>query len=105
MSLQKFEDKMPEVKFEPNANRYGLLLEKTMIEDKDDFDWTLCIDIDEYLRLNEKYTLQSFLKEYSSFPGVCLFWRFMSANGHVQKCKDIVSSYTTMSTFSRYYIN
>ena len=43
------------------AGRYRYIVEKALIEDRDKFDWLACIDVDEFIMFDKKYTLRSFL--------------------------------------------
>ena len=104
VALAKLEDVRPWCGNETNSRRYGELLNKCLIDDVDEYDWALCIDVDEYLVLNG-IGLHEFLAGFNTYPGVYLYWKYMSANGHVHKCSNIVQSYTKESTFNKDYVN
>lgn len=50
---------------------------------RNEFDWILFIDIDEFLIL--KKPLHDLLKEYDDKPGILLKWKWFGASGHINK--------------------
>lgn len=50
---------------------------------KDQFDWILFIDIDEFLILN--VALEDLLRDYADQPAILLRWKFFGASGHIKK--------------------
>jgi hypothetical protein len=47
--------------------------------------------------LEDGLNLHDFLNNYKDVHAISLFWKFMSANGKIHKCKDIVKTYTEES--------
>lgn len=99
--VKKLADKVPPYEgYWKNARRYGFLLEKLLVEDKGEFDWILCADVDEYLMFEPGYSLNMLLREFSRYPGIYLYWKYMSASGHIEKRRNIVESYTKPSDYN-----
>ena len=66
------------------------------IKYKDDLDWVLFIDIDEFLIL--KYDLHKLLEEYSNESGILLHWKWYGASGHINKPEGgVIENYTIES--------
>ena len=71
---------------------------------KDDFDWILFIDLDEFLIL--KKPLHDLLKKYSNKPSIFLKWRWYGASGHKNKpIGKVMDNYTNyVSTTFNYWL-
>ena len=67
---------------------------------KNDFDWILFNDLDEFLIL--KQPLHDLLKEYDDKPGILLKWRWYGANGHIKKPEGKVMDIYTKSVTSTF---
>ena len=67
---------------------------------KNDFDWILFNDLDEFLIL--KQPLHDLLKEYDDKPGILLKWKWYSANGHIKKPEGKVMDNYTKSVTSTF---
>ena len=60
---------------------------------KDEFDWILFNDLDEFLIL--KQPLHKLLEEYDNKPGILLRWKWYGASGHINKPKgNVVDNFT-----------
>lgn len=81
------------------AYRYGRLVENEIREGAGRFDWLTCIDVDEFIKFEDGYTLETFLDGFGAYPGVYLYWKYMSASGHVGRCPNVLGSYTEESPF------
>lgn len=80
------------------AKRQVDLYNRFMSINRDQYDWVAFIDIDEFINLNENYTLEQVLVEYSNEIGILLSWKMMGASGHVKKPESgVVESYTVES--------
>lgn len=63
---------------------------------KDQADWCLFTDIDEFLVFDEGYDLQRLVQEYddAGAPGVALCWKIFNASGHITRPQgSVVESY------------
>ncbi len=47
--------------------------------------WCAFIDIDEFFRIEEGWTLDRLTKEYADTAGLCLWWKCYGANGHITR--------------------
>lgn len=57
-----------------------------------DIDWVAFIDIDEFIMLEDGYTLESMLEEFNDEYAVFLCWKNYSASGHLKKKpKDVTN--------------
>ena len=71
---------------------------------KEQFDWILFIDLDEFLIL--KQPLHQLLDEYTDKSGILLNWRWYGANGHIKKPEGkVMDNYTkpVTSTFDYHW--
>lgn len=97
VQLSRIDNVIKQINDDGTASRYGKLLEHCIAKSKEEYDWLLCIDVDEYLMLEDSLNLHDFLNNYKDVYAISLFWKFMSANGKIHKCKDIVKTYTKES--------
>lgn len=76
---------------------------------KDDFDWILFIDIDEFLIL--KQPLNTLLEEYKDETGILLKWKWYGASGHINKpfgkvmdnfTKSVITSFDSYWSFKSF---
>lgn len=66
---------------------------------KDRADWCAFIDADEFMMLEDAYTLDKLCAEFSSYSGIYLYWKTMGANGHVKSPgTPLVTTYTRQNT-------
>ena len=70
---------------------------------KDEFDWVLFNDLDEFLILKEP--LQELLNEYNDKPAILLQWKWYGASGHISKpIGKVMENYTqTLTTTFDYH--
>ena len=63
-----------------------------------DYDWMFAIDCDEYITLNDSYTLDDIFRQFNSYDAVILRWQNYGANGLIYKPdyskQKIVDTYT-----------
>lgn len=57
-----------------------------------DMDWIAFIDIDEFITLDDGYTLESMLEEYNDEYAVFLCWKNYSASGHLDKKQEGITN-------------
>lgn len=69
----------------------------------DKYDWVAFIDLDEFVFFAEGYDLNKLCKEFENYPAVLLNWRFMGANGHISRPKDVINSYTKEAEMLGYF--
>lgn len=75
-------------------NRQGLVYERFMRDYRLEFDFCAFIDIDEFIMFEDGWNLKKLLREFIDDNGVCLYWKQMTANGHIFKPKGgVVDSY------------
>jgi len=56
--------------------------------------WCAFIDIDEYIMLNDGYTLQKLTEEHADTYGIALYWKQFNANGRIMHADKVVETYT-----------
>lgn len=54
-------------------------------QEDQDVDWIAFIDVDEFIMLEDGYTLESMLEEFKDEAAVFLCWKNYSASGHLEK--------------------
>lgn len=74
------------------ANLYQWFYENYRYE----MEWCAFIDADEYIMLEDGYTLQDLNDDYYEYHGLYLFWKYYTANGHIEKpeSRNVVETYT-----------
>lgn len=74
------------------ANLYQWFYENYRFE----MEWCAFIDSDEYIMLEEGYTLQKLAEDYSTYHGLYLYWKYYTANGFIEKPvnRNVVETYT-----------
>lgn len=60
---------------------YKLLIKQL----KQDYDWCLVIDVDEFLEFEDGYDLNMLLNDFNKYYGVLLYWKVYGANGYINK--------------------
>jgi hypothetical protein len=58
----------------------------TMIQELNEYDWCFCLDIDEFITLQEPYkSIPDVLSEFQDYDAVLLQWMNFGANGRISK--------------------
>lgn len=52
---------------------------------QDKTDWCLFIDIDEFLRFEDGYTLSNLIDEFKEYHGIQIWWKVYGCNGHIER--------------------
>lgn len=65
--------------------------------------WIAFFDSDEFLLLKQHDSIRDFLVNYEEFGAVSIPWYLFGSNGHVEKQKSILPSYTTRHPESSCY--
>lgn len=64
---------------------------------KDELAWVAFIDIDEFLMFEEGWTLKRLLNEFAYSQAIYVYWKIISADGHIFKTnKPVTESYFTV---------
>lgn len=61
---------------------------------KKDYNWIAFIDIDEFVILEDGYTLNSFFSLYEDYPAIHLSWKMKGASGNIKRPKNVMDYYT-----------
>jgi hypothetical protein len=66
-----------------------------------DLDWCAFIDIDEYIRFDDNYSLKKICNEFNNKEGLYLKWRMYGANKHIDRpIGNLCDNYTSLSSMS-----
>lgn len=102
-------DNMPNVTVERInsnfANKSGLIIQSCKYSYKNQYDWMLYLDGDEFLILKEDDNIDSFLKKYENYQQVGINWLMFGSNNHDKtpnstmlesytKCNSLVDHHT-----------
>lgn len=71
------------------------LYKKFLNEHNDEYDWIAFIDVDEFIILDNEYTLDKLFEEYKDYAGIWLSWKMYNANGHIKRPEGkVMDNYT-----------
>lgn len=84
-----------------------ILLGVSKIQELNKYDWCFCLDIDEYITLQEPYkAISDVLEEFQDYDAVIIQWMNLGANGRIYKPdygnKDYRDFYTKRVDFSNW---
>ena len=72
---------------------YNTILQK--LKNGNTYDWAAFIDADEFIMLEEGYTLEKLCDEFKEYNGIWLGWKMFNANGHIKHPEgSVVENYT-----------
>lgn len=70
------------------------------------YNWAAFIDLDEFIMLEDGYTLDKLCNEFSDYPTVYLFWKMKGASGHLERPQcGVIEAYTETCPFLEQDVN
>lgn len=81
----------------------GHVYNECLQEHKENTRWLAYFDSDEFLLLKQHDNIRDFLVNYEEFGALSIPWYIFGSNGHVEKQKSILTSYTTRHRDSSCY--